>query len=110
VLFTVLQSKLVPVTFTIRNVPARTRGRLYLSGNSIATGDWKTDTKAAPGPFLCPHAPDCLLDISVPAGKQIEFKLFLVDENGTVERESGPNHTFSTPVSGTGKVAVEWQK
>jgi hypothetical protein len=108
--FTVLQSKLVPVTFTIRNVSARTRSRLYLTGNSVETGDWKTDTKTAPGPFLCPHAPDCLLDISVPAGKQIEFKLFLVDENGTVERESGPNHTFSTPVSGTGKLTVEWQK
>jgi hypothetical protein len=46
----------------------------------------------------------------VPAGKQIEFKLFLVDENGTVERESGPNHTFSTPINGTGKLTVEWQK
>lgn len=108
--FTVLQSKLVPVTFTIRNVPARARSRLYLTGNSIETGDWKTDTKNALGPFLCPHAPGCLLDISLPTGKQIEFKLFLVDENGIVENESGPNHIFSTPVSGTGKLAVEWQK
>jgi glycosidase len=108
--FTVLQSELVPVTFTIRNAPAKARSKLYLTGNSVETGDWKTDTKTAPGPFLCPHAPDCLLDISVPAGKQIEFKLFLVDENGTVERESGPSHTFSTPVSGTGKLAAEWQR
>jgi glycosidase len=80
--FTVLQSKLIPVTFTIRNVPEEARGKLYVTGNAIELGDRKTDTKGAPGPFLCPHAPDCLHDISLPAGKQAEFKLFRAEGNG----------------------------
>lgn len=108
--FTVLQSKLVPVTVTIKNVPANVREGLYLTGDDLEIDNWKTDAKTAAGPFLCPHAPDCFLDISLPAGKKIDFKLFHLYSNGGVQQEAGPNHTVSVPAAGTGSVAVEWHK
>jgi hypothetical protein len=108
--FTILQSKLVSVTFTIKNVPKDARSNLYLTGNALEIGQWKTDTKTAAGPFLCPHAPDCFLDISVPTGRPIEFKFFHLGANGSVEREGGANHIFTAPADSTGSNVVEWNK
>lgn len=108
--FTVLENKLVPVTFSVKNVPNTAGNALYLTGNAVETGQWKTDPKFAPGPFLCPHAPTCFLDISVPAGKRIVFKLFQTSHNGSVHWESGANHIYVPPENGTGYEQVNWQK
>ncbi|MGC2502238.1 MAG: alpha-amylase family glycosyl hydrolase [Silvibacterium sp.] len=108
--FTVLQGKLIPVTFTVKNVPAAAGASVYLTGNTVEIGQWNTASNTAPGPFLCPHAPTCFLDISVPAGKRIEFKLFQLAQDGSVHWASGGHHVYMVPDSGTGALEVDWQQ
>ena len=105
----VLQAKLIPVTFTVHNVPPQSSAGLFLTGDTVEVGSWKTDTASAAGPFLCPHAPECFLDISVPAGKTVHFSLFALDKNNAVVRERGEPHALNVPASGTGKITVDWQ-
>jgi glycosidase len=105
----VLQARLVSLTFTVRNVPPGPNTHLFLTGDTVELGSWKTDSKVAPGPFLCPHAPECFLDISVPAGKTVHFSLFTLDKNDAVVREHGEPHALDVPASGTGKISVDWQ-
>lgn len=107
--FPVLQGRLIPITFTVNGVPPD-RAALYLTGDTVEIGQWSTATERAPGPFLCPRAPTCFLDISVPAGKQIRFKLFRIAPDGTVTKENGNSHVFHVPEEGTGAVTVDWQK
>lgn len=108
--FTVIRNRLIPVTFTVNNVPLLPDASVYLTGNTVGTGQWKTDPSVAPGPFLCPHAPTCFLDISAPAGAALDFRLFQIARNGSLHPEGGDNHTFTVPNSGTGSVTVDWQR
>lgn len=105
----VLQAELVPVTFTVRNVPQASGARLYLTGDTVEVGRWSTDSQIAPGPFLCPQAPECFLDISVPAAKTVHFSLFTLDKNSVLVREHGEPHALEVPSGGTGRVSVDWQ-
>jgi len=105
----VLQGQLVPVTFIVRNVPQQPRTRAFLTGDTVEIGSWKTDSATAAGPFLCPHPPECFLDVSVPAGKTVHFSLFTLDQNNSVVRERGDRHALVVPASGTGKTTVDWQ-
>jgi glycosidase len=108
--FRVLQARLIPVTFTVDGVPSTfTDESLYLTGNTIELGQWATTREAAIGPFLCPHAPTCFLDISVPTGKLLHFKFLNIAHDGSITKESGENYSFTVPSTGTGSVQVEWQ-
>lgn len=108
--FRVLQARLIPVTFTVDDVPSTFTGKsLYLTGNTIELGQWATTQEAAIGPFLCPHAPTCFLDISVPAGKLLHFKFLNIARDGSITKEGGENHSFIVPNTDTGSVKVEWQ-
>ncbi len=108
--FTTIENRLIPVTFTVDNVPLLPGGSVYLTGNTVGTGQWKTDPSIAPGPFLCPHSPTCFLDISVPAGKALEFRVFLIARDGSLHSERGGKHAYAVPNSGTGSVTVDWQR
>jgi glycosidase len=103
--FTVHQARLIPVTFTVQDVPAlKDEEQLYLTGNMPELGMWKTSKEVASGPFLCPKAPECCLDISVPAGASLDYRYFILAKDGTVRWQETKNHPYSVPTSGTGGV------
>jgi glycosidase len=101
--FTVHKAKLIPVTFTLSNTPSLAGGdQLYVTGSTVELGQWKTAGDIAPGPFLCPHTPECFLDISVPAKTQIQFTYFVLGLNGTIRWQESRAHQYTVPASGTG--------
>jgi len=108
--FTVLTAKLIPVTFTVSNAtPTNTGDYIFLTGNTIETGNWGATWDTAIGPMLDPNYPAWFLNVSVPAGTQIQFKFIKIAANGTVTWENGSNHTYTVPSSGEGSVNVNWQ-
>ena len=108
--FTVLQAKLIPVTFTVNNAaPTSTGDYIFLTGNTVELSNWSTTWDGAVGPMLTPNYPNWFLNVSVPAGKTIQFKFIKIAANNTVTWENGANHSYTVPASGTGSVNVNWQ-
>ncbi len=107
---TVLQANLIPVTFTVYNAPTTTTGDyIFLTGNTVELSNWSTTFDTSVGPMLTPNYPNWFLNVSVPAGKTIQFKFIKIAANGTVTWENGANHSYTVPASGTGFVNVNWQ-
>jgi glycosidase len=108
--FKVLTARLVPVTFTVNNAIQTNVGDfIFLTGNTVELGNWGTTFDTAIGPMLDPNFPNWFLNISVPAGQNIQFKFIKIAADGTVTWENGSNHTFTVPTSGTGFVNLNWQ-
>jgi hypothetical protein len=108
--FTVLTAKLIPVTFTVNNATPTSPGDYtFLTGDTVELGNWGTTFDAAVGPMLDPNYPNWFLNVSVPAGQNIQFKFIKIAANGAVTWESGANHSYTVPTSGTGYVTVSWQ-
>jgi hypothetical protein len=108
--FTALAAKLIPVTFTVNNAaPTQTGDYIFLTGDTVELSNWATTWDAAVGPMLTPNYPNWFLNVSVPAGKTLQFKFIRVAANGTVTWEAGANHTYTVPASGVGFVNVNWQ-
>ncbi|HEY1964381.1 MAG TPA: alpha-amylase family glycosyl hydrolase [Acidobacteriaceae bacterium] len=108
--FTVLTAKLIPVTFTVNNATPTSPGDyIFLTGNTVELGNWGTTFDTAVGPMLDPNYPNWFLNVSVPAGQNIQFKFIKIAANGTVTWENGANHSYTVPTSGTGSVNVTWQ-
>ena len=59
--------------------------------------------------MLAPNYPNWFLNVSVPAGQNIQFKFIDIQANGNVIWENGANHTYTVPTTGTGSVNVSWQ-
>ncbi|MDD3223576.1 MAG: alpha-amylase family glycosyl hydrolase [Clostridium sp.] len=108
--FNVLTSKQVCVRFVVNNANTILGENVYLTGDVGELGSW--DTKKAIGSMfnnVLYQYPTWYYDVSVPAGKKINFKF--IKKNGTnVTWESGGNHTFTAPTSGTTTVTVNWQQ
>jgi glycosidase len=101
--FTVYKAKLIPVTFTLSDTPSLADGeQLHVTGSTIDLGQWKTARDIAPGPFLCPHPPECFLDISVPANAQIKYRYFAVGKDGSIQWQESTPHRYMVPGSRTG--------
>jgi glycosidase len=108
--FTVLTARLIPVTFTVNNATPTSPGdNIFLTGNTVELGNWGTTFDTAVGPMLDPSYPNWFLNVSVPAGQNIQFKFIKIAANGTVTWENGANHSYTVPTSGTGSVNVSWQ-
>lgn len=108
--FTTFGAKLIPVTFTVVNAsPTLVGDYIFLTGNTVELSNWNTTWDGAVGPMNAPNYPNWFLNVSVPAGKTIEFKFIKIAANGTVTWENGANHTYTVPTSGTGFVNVNWQ-
>ncbi|HXY16079.1 MAG TPA: alpha-amylase family glycosyl hydrolase [Terriglobales bacterium] len=111
--FTVLTGPLIPVTFTVNNVPALAAGSaVYLTGNIVELGSGVVTTDAAVGPLLQPpnaNPPTSwFIDASVPAGTQIQFQFAIIASDGTVTMEPGAAHSYTVPTSGVGSISVNW--
>lgn len=108
--FTMLAAKLIPVTFTVNNATPTSMGDyIFLTGDTIELGNWNTTWDGAVGPLLTPNYPNWFLNVSVPAGRTIQFKFIKIAANGAVTWENGANHSYTVPTSGTGFVNVNWQ-
>lgn len=108
--FTVLAAKLIPVTFTVNNATPTSPGDyIFLTGDTVELSNWNTTWDGAVGPMLTPNYPNWFLNVSVPAGKTIQFKFIKIAANGTVTWENGANHTYTVPASGVGFTNVNWQ-
>jgi hypothetical protein len=53
--------------------------------------------------------PGWYYDVSVPAGRAVEFKFIKKDASGNVVWESGANHLYTTPSSGPGTSISNFQ-
>lgn len=108
--FTVLTGPLIPVTFTVNNAtPTNPGDYIFLTGSTIELGNWGTTFDTAVGPMLDPNYPNWFLNVSLPAGAQVQFKFIKIAADGTVTWENGTNHLYTVPTSGTGFVNVNWQ-
>jgi len=107
--FTVLTGPLIPVTFTVNNVPALAAGSaLYLTGKVVELGSGVVTTDAAVGPLLSPTPPSYFIDASVPAGVTIQFQFAIIASDGTVTMEPSAPHSYTVPTSGVGSIPVNW--
>jgi glycosidase len=108
--FTVLTAKLIPVTFTVNNAnPTNPGDYIYVTGSTVELGNWGTTFQTAVGPMLPPNYPNWFLNVALPAGQTVQFKFIDIQSNGNVIWESGSNHFYTVPASGTGSVNVNWQ-
>ncbi|UNK19321.1 alpha-amylase family glycosyl hydrolase [Paenibacillus sp. N3/727] len=107
--FEILTGDQVSVRFVVNNATTVPGQNVYLSGNVSEMGNW--EPAKAIGPIynqVIYSYPTWYYDVSVPAGKTIEFK-FLKKNGSTVTWEGGANHSFTAPTSGTATVNVNWQ-
>jgi glycosidase len=108
--FTTLAAKLIPVTFTVNNAsPTVTGDYIFLTGDTVELSNWSTTWDGAVGPMNAPNYPNWFLNVSVPAGRTIQFKFIKITSGGAVTWEAGSNHSYTVPTSGTGFVNVNWQ-
>lgn len=108
--FTALAAKLIPVTFTVFNASPTTVGDyIFLTGDTVELSNWSTTWDGAVGPMNAPNYPNWFLNVSVPAGRTIQFKFIKIAANGSVTWEAGSNHSYTVPTSGAGFVNVNWQ-
>ncbi|HXR38334.1 MAG TPA: alpha-amylase family glycosyl hydrolase [Terracidiphilus sp.] len=108
--FTVLAAKLIPVTFTVNNAnPTNPGDYIFVTGNTVELGNWGTTFQTAVGPMLAPNYPNWFLNVALPAGQTVQFKFIDIQANGNVVWESGSNHSYTVPGSGTAAVTVNWQ-
>lgn len=110
--FEVLTGDQVSVRFKVNNVTTSWGTGVYLVGSCYELGNW--DSAKAVGPIYNATTtigvyPTWFMDVNVPAGKTIEYKFIKKDSSGNVTWESGSNHSFTTPASGTATVTVNWQ-
>lgn len=75
---------------------------IYIVGNIPELGNW--DVNQCTEALLNPNYPEWYLPVSVPAGKQIEFKFIKKDANGKVTWESGENRVISSSYNSDGVV------
>jgi hypothetical protein len=82
---------------------------IFVTGNTVELGNWGTSFQTAIGPMLNPNYPNWFLNVSLPAGRIVQFKFIDIQANGSVVFENGSNHTYTVPTSGTGSVNANWQ-
>lgn len=107
--YKVLTTEQVAVRFIAKEAYTTYGQNVYLVGNCVELGNWDTDK--AVGPFFnatnsIASYPDWFFDVSVPAGRNIEFKFIKKDDSGNVVWESGLNHSYTTPSGTTGQVSL----
>jgi hypothetical protein len=59
--------------------------------------------------MLAPNYPNWFLNVALPAGQTVQYKLIDIQANGNVVWENGANHSYTVPAGGTSAVTVNWQ-
>ena len=99
------ENKLIPVSFVIKNATTYMGQDVYIAGNIAELGSWNTANaiKTAISEY-----PTWTVTVNLPAGETIQFKGIKKDSSGKVVWESGSNHTYTVPSTGSGVVTVNW--
>lgn len=108
--FEVLTGDQVTVRFAVNHATTDLGTDVYIVGNVSELGNWDPDK--AIGPMfnqVMYQYPTWYYDISVPAEENLEYKYIKKDRNGNAVWESGNNHSYTPPASGTDTVIVDWQ-
>ncbi|GAB2539343.1 alpha-amylase family glycosyl hydrolase [Gracilibacillus alcaliphilus] len=108
--FEVLTNHQLSVRFKVEEAYTDYGTEIYLVGNTQELGNW--DPEQAIGPFfneIMEIYPNWYYDVSVPADQQLEYKFIKKDGAGNIVWESGPNHTYTVPESGTDTVTTNWR-
>lgn len=98
----------VSVTFTVNGYVTQWGKDMYVVGNTPELGYWDTG-KAVPPSWVDSDTwsgPAIFTDFT--KGDGIEYK-YIVKQGSSVTWESGSNHTYTVPTSGTGSVTDNWQ-
>ncbi|MDR0138937.1 alpha-amylase family glycosyl hydrolase [Metabacillus idriensis] len=106
----VLSGKQSSARFIVNNASTNPGQSIYIVGNVSELGNW--DASKAAGPMynqVITKYPAWYYDVSVPAGRNIEFKFIKKDASGNVVWESGANHVYTTPSSGPGTSISNFQ-
>lgn len=98
----------VTVTFTVNDYVTQYGQDIYVVGNTPELGYWNTD-KAVPLNWVDSDTwsgPVYFTDFS--KGDDIEYK-YIMKQGSSVTWESGSNHTYTVPSSGSGSTTNNWQ-
>lgn len=107
--FNVLTGKQECVRFVVKNAKTLMGENIYLTGDTGELGNWNPNNAIGAMYNKVEYQyPNWYFDVSVPAGKTINFK-FIKKKGNQVIWESGKNHTYKVPDNSTGKVVVDWQ-
>lgn len=98
---------MVSVTFRINNAQTYWGQNVYVTGNIAELGDWSPSAVISQAP-ACANYPAWTVMVDLPAGTDIEFKAVKIDGSGNIEWQSGNNHTYTVPDSGSGFVEFDW--
>ncbi|BBF44647.1 cyclomaltodextrin glucanotransferase [Lachnospiraceae bacterium KM106-2] len=99
----------IPVTFTIKNATTYYGQNVYIVGNTSELGNWAP--ASAVGPGTCANYPEWKVTAYLDPGQTIEFKAIKKESSSSsnVVWESGSNHTYTVPTSGSGSCTITWQ-
>ena len=107
--YEILSGDQVSVRFIVNNAYTFPGQDVFLVGNVHELSNW--NTASAVGALynqVITSYPTWYFDVSVPANTALQFK-FIKKAGASVTWESGSNHTYFSPSSGTGTVIVNWQ-
>lgn len=110
--FEELSGRQIPVRFIVDQGDTFFGQNLYLSGNVHELSNWSDSASTAIGPMfnqILFKWPTWYYDVSLPAGRRIEFKFVKIDGSGNALWEGGENHVVITPDEGTAEIRVTWQ-
>ncbi|KAI5120070.1 hypothetical protein M0805_002632 [Coniferiporia weirii] len=95
------------VQMTFQETATTTYGEnIFLVGSIAELGSWNTDEAIA---LSSASYPVWAVTVSLPANTEFEFKFIRIETNGTVEWESDPNRSDTSPGSGTTTLATSWR-
>lgn len=108
--FELVSNKLLPIRIVVEQAHTNLGTDVYIVGNIHELGEWDPDK--AIGPFfnqVMYTYPNWYYDIALPINEKIEYKFIKKDATGNVIWESGANHLYTVPNSGTHTLITTWQ-
>lgn len=103
-----LEGKLIPIKIIVKGTKLNPDEQLFVTGNVANLGNWKKTWDDAAGPLLFTEDHDYGLCVPLPANRNLELKLFVLDRNGKVLREQKSVSKYRTPNSGPWTHEVVW--
>lgn len=105
----IVESRLVPTRFIVANSPLKSaEEQLFITGDVHSLGGWKTTWNDAQGPMLLSEDGTYILCTPMPAGQDVQLKLFVLDKDGNVVRQESADHRYHMPGYGSWSQKLKW--
>ncbi len=102
------ESAATQVTFTVTGYTTYYGQDVFIVGNVSELGNWNT-VQAVPLNWVNSNTWSGPVSFTVSQGQTIEYKYIVRNPNGSIIWESGSNHTYTVPTSGTASQTDTWQ-